>query len=101
MTEITITFDDIPSTKPADLARIGELMADAAMSREDPCHPSARAWMRAGIAASAILRHADDGKMGAALLVALIADAAEPRNDESSPRRKALLDGHRSVFDNA
>lgn len=54
--------------------------------------------MRAGIAASAILRHADEGKMSAALLVAFIADAAEPRNDES---RKTLLDGHRSVFDDA
>ena len=96
-TSTTIIIDGIPTEPtPAALARGGELLGLEANGPEG--NPSARAWMRAGIAASDLLRTTErTGRISADLLVALIAGNCDPEHDYDTPQRGTLIGEHVSV----
>ena len=98
MSEITITITDIPEdTSPTSLAHAGELLGLEANGVVG--NPTAKAWARAGIAASAIMRHTYRGKLSADMLVALIASSTDPTADDETPQRTAIIGGHTSLAD--
>ena len=93
---LTLTITGIPrDASPASLARLGEFLGLEANGPDG--NPSPRAWMRAGISASAIIRTVYKGEMSMDMLVASIAGSCDPDHDTSTPQREALISGHRSV----
>ncbi len=93
--DATITITGLPiDMSPTHLARMGEFLGLEANGPDE--NPSPRAWMRAGISASQILRCAERGPIPLDLLVALLAGNCDPDHDDSTPQRSALIGGHAS-----